>query len=449
MEFEENLFWIWLSLAFGPANGEFRTVLGACGSPYDIFSLTEDEIEHIDGISERSKSALLNKNLDRAYQIAKSCRQADIGILPFQSTRYPQALRELKNPPSLLYYRGKIPGLDRMPIVAMVGTRKMSEYGMRTAYRMAYELSSVGLAVVSGMAAGIDGVSAVATLKAGGFPIAILGCGLDRAYPAQHEPLMRAIADRGLLLSEYPPMTRPVAYHFPVRNRLISGLSQGVVVVEAGLGSGSLITAKEAVLQGKEVFAVPYGRDENGAVGAESLLREGARFATRSMDVLNSYLYLYADRVHPEQLADAEEKSEVNRTALAKYGVLAVGESTPNRQSAKPVETKKTVQPVQPKRQPQQTTQQTQQTTQQTQQTTQQTQPQQIQRTAEDVELPEGLSELGRRMVRKMLKIGGAMSLDLLVDVDMTYGQVLSELTILELQGVVAKQAGGLYKVTL
>lgn len=433
MKSDEALFWVWLAEAFGAGNGEFRTLLGMYDTPYNIFSAPAEELDRLTCVPERVRVALSNKDLREATRIAEACERMNIGILTFHSPLYPQLLREIKNPPLLLYCAGTIPKLDRIPAIAMVGTRRMSAYGMRTAYKIAYELSAVGMTVISGMAAGIDGVCAAATLEAGGFPIAVLGCGLDRAYPTQHAPLMAAIGQRGLLLSEYPPGARPISYHFPVRNRIISALSQGVVVVEAGLGSGSLITAKEAVLQGKEVFAIPSGAEGIGEAGAESLLRDGAHFASCTEDILNRYLYSFADRLRPDRLRQAEAHSTLNTAALERYGVL--GNQTvilkrPDAGAAEPIGARAKVVPEPPK-------------------------PRETARTVpvagrhetvSDAGLPQGLSAVGKNLMKKLIAAGKAVSLDELVDAEVSYGQALSELTLLELRGCVAKQPGGLYR---
>ena len=434
MKSDESLFWIWLAEAFGAGNGEFRTLLGMYDTPYNIFSAPAEELDRLTCVPERIKVALSNKDLREATRIAETCERMNIGILTFSSPLYPQLLREIKNPPLLLYCAGTIPKLDRIPGIAMVGTRRMSAYGMRTAYKIAYELSAVGMTVISGMAAGIDGVCAAATLEAGGFPIAVLGCGLDRAYPTQHAPLMTAIGRHGLLLSEYPPGSRPISYHFPVRNRLISALSQGVVVVEAGLGSGSLITAKEAVLQGKEVFAIPSGAEGIGEAGAESLLRDGAHFASCTEDILNRYLYSFADRLRPDLLRRAEAHSAVDTAALERYGVLDGRTVILKRQDGvpdtAPIGARVKVIPEKPK--PREAAK---------------TDPEAANRKPiPQTDLPEGLSAVGKILMAKLTEAGKAVSLDELVDAEVSYGQALSELTLLELRGCVAKQPGGLYR---
>lgn len=434
MKSDEALFWVWLAEAFGAGNGEFRTLLGMYDTPYNIFSAPAEELDRIGNISERVKAALSDKDLGKATGIVEACERLNIGILTFSSPLYPQLLREIKNPPLLLYCAGTVPRLDRIPAIAMVGTRKMSAYGMRTAYKIAYELSAVGMTVISGMAAGIDGVCAAATLEAGGFPIAVLGCGLDRAYPSGHAPLMSEIGRRGLLLSEYPPGTRPISYHFPVRNRIISALSQGVVVVEAGLGSGSLITAKEAVLQGKEVFAIPSGAEGIGEAGAESLLRDGAHFASCTEDILNRYLYSFADRLRPDLLRRAEAHSAVDTAALERYGVLGsrtvILKRRDNASDAEPIGAHAKIVPEKPK--PREAAK---------------TDPEAANRKPiPQADLPEGLSAVGKILMAKLTEAGKAVSLDELVDAEVSYGQALSELTLLELRGCVAKQPGGLYR---
>ena len=434
MKSDESLFWVWLAEAFGAGNGEFRTLLGMYDTPYNIFSASAEELDRLTCVPERIKVALSNKDLREATRIVDACERLNIGILTFSSPLYPQLLREIKNPPLLLYCAGTVPKLDRIPAIAMVGTRRMSAYGMRTAYKIAYELSAVGMTVISGMAAGIDGVCAAATLEAGGFPIAVLGCGLDRAYPSGHAPLMTAIGRHGLLLSEYPPGSRPISYHFPVRNRIISALSQGVVVVEAGLGSGSLITAKEAVMQGKEVYAIPSGAEGIGEAGAESLLRDGAHFASCTEDILNGYLYTFADRLHPERLRQAESHSAVNTAALERYGVLGsrtvILKRRDDASAAEPIGTRARVVPEAPK--PREAAK---------------TVPEKSRcETVPSADLPQGLSAVGTVLMGKLIAAGKAVSLDELVDAEVSYGQALSELTLLELRGCVAKQPGGLYR---
>ena len=319
MKQQDLLFWIWLAEAVGPDSPDFRYLIDLYQSPYDVFRAGAAELERVERLSPRAVRALSDKNLRGAQEILRTCEADGIGIIPYSSPLYPQLLREIPHPPVLLYSAGTVPGWDRRLCVGMVGTRRMSEYGMEAAYKISYALSRANAVIVSGMAAGVDGVCAAAALQAGGCTVAVLGCGLDRAYPPHHGLLMREIAAHGLLLSEYPPGTPPLPYHFPVRNRILSGLSHGVVVVEAGEGSGSMITAGEAVRQGRDVFAVPSAGGAAETGGANGLLRDGAIFTADASDICRRYAYLFAETLHPEE---ARAPAQADTEWLRRLGVL-------------------------------------------------------------------------------------------------------------------------------
>ena len=206
----------------------------------------------------------------------------------------------------------------------------MSAYGMQSAYKIAYELASINVVIVSGMAAGIDGVSAAAALAAKGTTVAVLGCGLDVVYPKHHKHLMELIREGGAILSEYPPTTKPNHYHFPVRNRIISGIARGTVVVEASMQSGSLITARDAILQGREVFALPANVDSNGAEGTNRLLRDGANLVLDTMDILQPYQYIYANTLQIERLQEAKRSSRADLRYLDRIGVIELTKRSPD-----------------------------------------------------------------------------------------------------------------------
>ena len=254
---EQYLFWVWLSEKLGTKSRDFRHLVMTYGGANELFLMSEEEIDRIEDVTPRTKQKLAEKDLERAREIIRKCERKQIGILPFDHPSYPRALRDIERPPIVLYYRGKLPNFDEHLGIGMVGTRRMSRYGMYAAYKLAYELASANVLVVSGMATGIDGVAAAAAIAAGGKTVAVLGCGVDVIYPKHHTRLSGEILSHGVLLSEYPPGTRPNQYQFPARNRIISGMTQGTLVIEAGAKSGSLITANEALLQGKQVYAVP------------------------------------------------------------------------------------------------------------------------------------------------------------------------------------------------
>ncbi|MCP4715769.1 MAG: DNA-protecting protein DprA, partial [Deltaproteobacteria bacterium] len=208
-----------------------------------------------------------------------------ISIVTVASSEYPELLRQVYDPPPFLYVKGKLHHDDRNA-VAIVGSRNASEYGLRVAESLSRDLVRCGLTVVSGLARGIDARAHAAALSGGGRTIAVLGCGVDVVYPPELKRLYAAIAEQGALVSEYAPGTRPLSYHFPARNRIISGMCRGVAVVEASPKSGSLITARLAAEQGREVFAVPGNVYSYKTRGTHMLLKSGAKLVDDVRDIV-------------------------------------------------------------------------------------------------------------------------------------------------------------------
>ncbi len=322
MKRKDVLFWIWLSQALGAENRNFLNLISLYEQPYDIFHADASEIELLQDLSPVTRSALADKNLREVSLILDACEKRNIGILTYDDEAYPFALRDIQAPPSVLYYRGNLPDLNKRLCVGMVGTRRMSAYGMESAYKISYELASANAVVISGMAAGIDGVCAAAALAAKGSTVAVLGCGVDVVYPKSHVRLSQAICNAGALISEYPPGTAPRSYHFPVRNRIISGMSQATVVVEAGEKSGSLITARDAISQGRAVFALPANIGTARSVGTNSLLRDGAHLVLDTRDILEPYQFIYTETLHSECLDRVRERSQVSLPYLREMGVI-------------------------------------------------------------------------------------------------------------------------------
>jgi len=222
----------------------------------------------------------------RIAALRGDCAQHGMTLLCPADADYPLCLRMIADPPALLFLRGK-PALLTAPQIAVVGARRASRRGLADAAWLARDLVAAGLVVTSGLALGIDAAAHHAVLEAGGRTVAVLGSSLDRVYPARHRALAACIAEDGLLVSEFPPGTAPAPHHFPRRNRVISGLCLGVVVVEAAEHSGSLITARLAATQGREVFALPTTARDPGGAGCHRLIREGARLVTSVADVLD------------------------------------------------------------------------------------------------------------------------------------------------------------------
>jgi DNA processing protein len=238
------------------------------------------------GLDRRALTSLLNAraNLDLDAELEKLARH-DIQALTWLDLDYPARLLQIPDPPPVLYVRGQLTPEDEWA-VAVVGTRRASAYGKQVTSRLVTDLVVNHVTIVSGLARGIDGEAHRAALKAGGRTIAVLGCGLDLIYPPEHRNLARDIVENGALISEYSLGTPPEASNFPPRNRVISGLSLGVLVVEAGLRSGALITADYAADQGRDVFAVPGNLYNRSSVGTNRLIQDGAKLVTGAEDIL-------------------------------------------------------------------------------------------------------------------------------------------------------------------
>ena len=318
----DRLFWIWLSRRLGEGSRIYPELLERFISPYDIYKADEEELLSImPNMSERVCRALCDKRLDEAYDIMGYCQRGGCSLLCYGDANYPLSLRSLEDPPLVLYYRGRLPDFQNELFIAMVGTRKMSEYGKRTSYKIAYELARAGAVIVSGMARGIDGVAAAAALEAGGKTVAFLGCGIDVAYPPEHTEFKRIIEQRGVVMTEYAPGARPERYHFPVRNRLISGLSQGTVIIDAREGSGSLITAERALTQGRALYAVPANVGGPNAAGANNLIRDGARVVLCADDILKDHSLLYRHIIQTDKSAALGTVSDYDESVLTRMGV--------------------------------------------------------------------------------------------------------------------------------
>lgn len=319
----ENLYWVWLAETLGAGSKSLIKLIDFFECAYNIYNAGEDELIRSECVNEQLASKLADKSLKKAYSIIDYCALNNIGILSFSDENYPERLRLLQDPPAVLYYKGTLPDFDSKLCVAMVGTRKMSEYGKRAAYKIGYELASAGAVVVSGMALGNDAVAATGALMAEGKTVAVLGSGIDVIYPPQHTRLQRTIEERGLVITEYAPGTRPYGANFPLRNRIISGLCQATLVVEGDETSGAMITAKCALIQGRGVFALPGNIDESNSAGTNSLIRDGASVATCAEDILVNYELIYGKSLNYSALAFAKDtfNEELCDRALGKLGI--------------------------------------------------------------------------------------------------------------------------------
>ncbi len=282
---------IWLGLACTPASDTLALLRKHFDTPEDIYEADAEALHGAIGHKGRDLAALTDKSLVPAQRILNYCEATSVDIIAYDDPRYPQRLFELSNPPALLYCKGTLSLPDKTPIIGVVGTRSMTGYGKRHAFRISCELAAAGALIVSGMARGIDAVAAVGALHMGGQTIAVLGSGIDVVYPAEHRTLYAQIAENGAVVTEYPPGARPERYHFPQRNRLISALSDGVLLIEGSGSSGALITAGIAQDSGKKVFALPGDADRITSEAPNLLIQRGAVAVTAADDIINAFDY--------------------------------------------------------------------------------------------------------------------------------------------------------------
>jgi DNA processing protein len=276
-----------LSLIPGVGPKTRKKLLERFGSPAAVLAAAPSELRAIEGVGPKLVQKIVEEEHGDydAEAILDACRDKGIDILTENHPSYPRALKEIHDPPGVLFVRGKLLEQDALAI-GIVGTRHGTPYGLRQAERLAASLSRAGLTIVSGLARGIDAAAHRGALSAGGRTIAVLASGVMNIYPPEHDKLAEEVAAHGAVISEAPPHMEPLAGTFPQRNRIISGLSLGVIVVEAADRSGALITARHAYEQGKEVFAVPGSVENRTVRGCHRLIRDGAKLVETADDVL-------------------------------------------------------------------------------------------------------------------------------------------------------------------
>lgn len=306
------LYWLWLAQCNEVKDGVKAALVRQFEDPERLFFAEKQEIldAEIEGLTGEHLDILLQHDLSAAEETLSDCAKAGLQVLTYDSPLYPRRLKAIYDPPIVLYYRGTLPDFDKLPTIGVVGTRHPSVYGRQAAKRLGGEIAAAGGLVVSGLAEGIDGAAMEAALSAGFPAVGVLGCGADVVYPRKHKALFQETERLGCILSEYAPGSPPLGWHFPRRNRIISGLSCGVVVVEAPERSGSLLTAKHALEQGRDVFVVPGNVDMESFRGSNRLLRSGAIAVSSGRDVMEEYELLYPEKLLPKKGLDKPKKTE-------------------------------------------------------------------------------------------------------------------------------------------
>jgi DNA processing protein len=305
----------WIALLAVPEIGPvtFRKLLGIYGEPGQVFRASQKELAAIEGVGERKAKSI--KDFSRWKEAGKDLALLDrikARVVTFRDPDYPALLKQTEAAPALLYVRGTLNEEDRFAI-AVVGSRKTSGYGRTVAEKLSSELAGCGFTIVSGLARGIDTIAHTGAITAGGRTTAVLGSGIDRVYPSENRGLMEKIIESGCVVSEFPVGTGPNRENFPVRNRLISGLSLGVLVVEAARDSGSLITANYALEQNREVFAVPGSIISPTSSGTNDLIKGGAKLIQKTEDILEELAPMLRGFVRVRERAAVEVTDEEKR----------------------------------------------------------------------------------------------------------------------------------------
>ena len=342
----ELQYWLWLTLKKGLKNQKITALLEYFGKPEAVYIADKETLSQVSGLTRAELSSLCDKSMDKVSKVIAVCKKKGIKILTFDSPYYPQLLTKIYDPPYVLYarYRERI-DLNEHMTISVVGTRKCSPYGAKMSGIIARDLAKEGVTVVSGMAEGIDGAANKGALTGGGVTVAVLGCGVDMCYPAMHKQLMEDIINHGMVLSEYPPGTPAYPGNFKIRNRIITGLSYGTVIVEAPVRSGAVNSANWTIEQNRELFVVPGDATRGTAKGSNKMLVDGAKPVLSAEDVLFEYKERFAeylehnrpaecdwpedidtedietDKINEEQEAVLEEKEEPKRPQVSLDGL--------------------------------------------------------------------------------------------------------------------------------
>lgn len=305
---DEMKYYIWLQLCLGQGSKTFEHLLEDALLPSDIYSMTPSERKKVGYFSKGELDKMNKISIEDSVKIINQCKRMGITLIKYDDDNFPATLKSIPLPPMVLYVKGRLPDFDNNPTISIVGPRKVSEFGKKAAYSLGYRLGKAGFMVVSGGAIGSDTYAHIGALKANAKTVLVMGCGFNVSYLEENRALREHIEKCGCLISEYPPDTPITRYTFPVRNRLISALSLGTIVVEAGKRSGALLTANHAIEQGRDVFVIPGSPEAQEYKGSNALLRDGAKPLLDAGDIFSEYISLFPDKIDIEKAFKKEPK---------------------------------------------------------------------------------------------------------------------------------------------
>ena len=335
--------WIWLAHRPGVSDRMKAELLRHFSDPEDIYFADSGAFSHMEGMTGEAVRSLQDKDLSSSEKILADVMKYKLHILTYRDVAYPRRLQHIPDPPLVLYYKGNLPDFDSNPVIGVVGTRKCTPYGLSAAKIFGHEIAGCGGILVSGLAEGIDAMAMKSALSAGGTVVGILGTGAEQVYPKKNHWLFADVERFGCILSEFPPETPAYGWNFPKRNRIISGLSCGVLVVEAPEKSGSLHTARHALEQGRDVFVVPGNLDQPTFAGSIKLLKEGAALVSSGWDILSEYEALFPGKVRKDTKASRQRsyadelpaEAEAPQHKVAQKPVLPRRKTAPKEKSNK------------------------------------------------------------------------------------------------------------------
>lgn len=307
--------WIWLASRKGIGTRGCASLLRLFGSAEKVYQLNKEQCLSTESFEQRWLEPVLDKDTSYAEKVLEDCDNKGISILTYGDSRYPERLRNIVDPPVLLYYLGNLIDFDKEAVISVVGTRRCSAYGMLQAKHFSRMIAASGGVVLSGGARGIDTIAVQSAMEYPMPVVCVLGCGLDIAYPRENRRLFEDVRRHGCLLSEYPPGTPPERMNFPARNRIMSGLSVGVLVVEAPARSGALITADFALEQGRDVYTIPGNIGAKSCEGNNNLLKEGAQLVMDGWEIMQNYICQF-----PDKIMDGHSKETIENMFVYRYG---------------------------------------------------------------------------------------------------------------------------------
>ena len=397
------LHWIWFAELKNMTLLQKHKLLERFHDPEELYHTAEAGLKDV---SENLRQALEEKDLRPAEKILRSCKDKGIGILPVTDSAYPARLRNTIDAPIVLYYSGILPDWDAMPAIGVIGTRKASAYGLQVAWQMGMQIALGGGLIVSGGAKGGDAAAMQGAVDGNCPTVGVLGGGVDVWYPACNRKLFASVVEKGCLISEYPPGTEALPWHFLERNRIISGISNGVLVVEAPSKSGALNTVQHALEQGRDVFAVPGNINTDTCAGSNALLQDGATPVLSGWDVLRVYETLYPGKLRKITGTPMQSGERTGAKVAQNPATPVKNQNSQQNLNKKPIDNQK------------------------------------ISTYSELNKKDPALSD-GEQAVLALLTRDPQEPAELIAKLDMPSGKVLSALTMLTVKGIVQKHPGG------